>query len=266
MTDSTPTPAAPPEPPRPPLSGRGWAVVLTSIAAVLAVLAGGGYLINRALTDDTGAVAGSAAPADDTDTADGGDLAGGDFGGGAFEVPAGDVSADTVAVTPTAVLPTCTPLPPAVDSTGRTHAYEAPNAIDGDVTTAWRCMGTAGQTLAVSFPCSVQLASIGVDPGHDKTDPDGSDRFAQNRKVTEVKWTFDDGSTTVQRLEPRRGVQTMPVDTTARTATLTVVATVDGQPVSSRDGVQSAPFNDVTSISEIRFTARAGDAGDGCTR
>ena len=62
MTDNTPpSPTDPAEPPQAPLSGRGWIVVLTSIAAVLVVLAGGGYLLNRALADDA-SVAGSAAP------------------------------------------------------------------------------------------------------------------------------------------------------------------------------------------------------------
>ncbi|MGW0045251.1 NADase-type glycan-binding domain-containing protein [Rhodococcus sp. NPDC003348] len=264
MSESAPAPQPPnplpPEPPRPPLSVRGWLAVAAAAAAVLALLAGGGYLLNRTLGDDETSVTGSAAPAAD----DNGDLGGGDFAtGDDFDFGA---DTDTVAVAPTAVLPTCTPLPPAVDSAGRTHAYEAPNAIDGDVTTAWRCKGTQGQTLAISFPCSVHLATVGIDPGHDKTDPDGSDRFAQNRKVTRVKWTFDDGSSVEQQVEPRRGIQTMPVDTTARTATLTVLATVDGQPVTNRAGERSAPFNDVTSISEIRFTARAGDGGDGCVR
>ncbi|WP_137874886.1 hypothetical protein [Rhodococcus sp. Q] len=261
MTDNTPpSPTDPAEPPQAPLSGRGWLVVLTSIAAVLVVLAGGGYLLNRALSDDS-SVAGSAAPATEED--------GGEFGGGAGSGDlGGDMGAagETVAVTPTAVLPTCTPVPPAIDSTGRSHTYEAPNAIDGDVSSAWRCTGTRGQTLAVSFPCTVALATVGIDPGHDKTDPDGSDRFAQNRKVTRVKWTFDDGTTVEQQLEPRRGIQTTPVDHRARTATLTVVDTVDGQPVTNRAGQTSAPFNDVTSISEVRFTALAGDGGDGCVR
>ncbi|MFF0814280.1 hypothetical protein ACFYVR_03835 [Rhodococcus sp. NPDC003318] len=257
MTASAPTPPpGPPESGGPPLSVRGWLVVLTAIAAVLAVLAGGGWLLNQALADDTGTVAGSAAPEEQ------GGLSGVDLGDG-NGVDFGE-DTETVAVTPTAVLPTCTPQPPAVDSTGRTHAYEAANVVDGDVTTAWRCKGTQGQVLAISFPCTVQLATVGLDPGHDKTDPDGSDRFAQNRKVTKVKWTFDDGTTVEQRLEPRRGILTAPVDTTARTATLTVLETIDGQPVTNRAGQQSAPFNDVTSISEIRFTARAGDGGDGC--
>lgn len=263
MSDRTPQPPSPPESPtpdapKPPLSALGWLTVSIAVIAVLALLGGGGYLLNRTLNEDTSTVAGSAEAAE-------ADLGGGDFGGAdGFDLDGNGFDGDTVAVTPTAVLPTCATLPPSVDSTGRPFAYEAQNAVDGDVSTAWRCTGTRGQTLAVSFPCAVHLATVGIDPGHDKTDPDGSDRFAQNRKVTRVKWTFDDGTTVEQQVEPRRGIQEMPVDQTARTATLTVLDTVDGQPVANRAGQQSAPFNDVTSISEIRFTARPGAGGDGC--
>ena len=250
---STPPAGPTPEPPRPPLSTGGWLAVLAGFVVGVVVLAGGGFLINRTLSDANSSTASGTAAAESSSVP-----------------PSAPVAADpaavgeTVTVTPAAVLPTCATLPPAIDSTGRPHAYEATNTIDGDVTTAWRCQGARGQTLAVSFPCSVHLATVGIDPGHDKTDPDGADRFTQNRKVTRVAWTFDDGTTVEQQVAPQRGIQSMPVDQTARTATLTVLDTVDGQPVTNQAGQQSAPFNDVTSICEVRFTARAGDSGDGC--
>ncbi|MFC9788012.1 NADase-type glycan-binding domain-containing protein [Rhodococcus sp. NPDC127528] len=265
MTDSAPPPPATPPPLtpppyRPPLSVRGWLVVLTSVAAVVALLAGGGYLLNRTLSQNSSTVAGSAAP----------DSGGTDFGGGADFADPNDPGAfghgATVPVTPTGVTGTCATYPPAVDSAGRPHTYEAPNATDGDLTTAWRCQGTQGQSLSISFVCAQQLATVGIDPGHDKTDADGSDRFAQNRKITKVIWTFDDGSTVEQQLRPERGIQTLEVDKTSRTAKLTVVSTVDGQPITNRTGEQFAPFNDVTSVSEVRFTARGGDGGDGCAK
>ncbi|MFC4602244.1 NADase-type glycan-binding domain-containing protein [Rhodococcus kronopolitis] len=245
--------ATPPPPPRQPLSGRTWLTLLAAVVAVAALL-GGGYLLNRSLDDR--ATAGSAEPDS------GGDL-GGDFAAdGGFDF--GDAGA--IAVTPTAALPTCAGYPPAVDSAGRQHSYEAPNAIDGDLTTAWRCAGTQGQRLSMSFVCGVHLTSVGVDPGYDKVDADGSDRFAQNRKVTRVVWTFDDGSSVEQQLRPERGIQTMPVETTTRTATMTVAETVDGQPVTSRDGKAGAPFNDVTSVSEVRFAALSADGTDPCAQ
>lgn len=241
----------PPPPLRQPLSGRTWLIVLTSIAAVLALLGGGGYLLNRTLDDRN--TDGSAEPDSGGDVA--GAAEGSDLGG-----------TDSIAVTPTAALPTCTTYPPAVDSAGRRHSYEAPNAIDGDLTTAWRCSGTQGQRLSVSFVCGVHLTSVGIDPGYDKVDVDGSDRFTQNRKITRVTWTFDDGSSVEQQLRPERGIQTMPVDTTTRTATMTVTATVDGQPVTNKAGVTAAPFNDVTSVSEVRFASRPADGGDPCAK
>ena len=244
----------PPPPLRQPLSGRTWLILLTSIAAVLALLGGGGYLVNRTLDDRN--TDGSAEPDS------GGDFAGGAEADGGFEF--GDT--ESIAVTPTAALPTCTTYPPAVDSAGRQHSYEAPNAIDGDLTTAWRCSGTQGQRLSMSFVCGVHLTAVGIDPGYDKVDVDGSDRFTQNRKVTRVTWTFDDGTSVEQQLRPERGIQTMPVDTTTRTATMTVTATVDGQPVTNKAGVTAAPFNDVTSVSEVRFTSRPADGGDPCAK
>ncbi|MFE3291953.1 NADase-type glycan-binding domain-containing protein [Rhodococcus sp. NPDC059234] len=256
---TTPAPPAAsqssPPPYRPPLSVRGWLAVLAAVAIVVALLGGGGYLLNRALTQDNSTtVAGSA-----TAESDGSD--------GSSDTTTGSTGpTNTMPVTPTGVVAACATYPPAVDSAGRPHTYEAPNATDGDLTTAWRCRGTQGQSLSISFVCAQQLATVGIDPGHDKTDADGSDRFAQNRKITRVTWTFDDGSTVEQELKPERGIQTLEVDKTSRTAKLTVVSTVDGQPITNRTGEQFAPFNDVTSVSEVRFTARAGDGGDGCAK
>ena len=74
--------------------------------------------------------------------------------------------------------------------------YEAGKAIDGVPDTAWRCDGSGvGQQLQVSFPGRVALTSIGMVPGYAKTDPyDGTDRYTQNRRISAVQYTFDDGS------------------------------------------------------------------------
>ncbi|TQF67110.1 hypothetical protein FK531_16180 [Rhodococcus spelaei] len=255
LPPAAPAPPQTPSPPyRPPLSVRGWLAVLAVVAIVIALLGGGGYLLDRALTQSNSTTAGSAT-AEPSGSGDSTDATPGTTG-----------PKETVPVTPTGAVATCTTFPPAVDSAGRPHTYEAPNATDGDLTTAWRCQGIAGQSLSVSFVCAQHLATVGIDPGYDKTDIDGSDRFAQNRKVTKVTWSFDDGSTVEQQLKPERGIQILEVDKTSRTAKMTVVQTVDGQPVTNRTGEQFAPFNDVTSVSEVRFTARAGDGGDGCAK
>jgi hypothetical protein len=60
--------------------------------------------------------------------------------------------------------------------------------------TAWRCPGSAvGQQLVYDFGRSVTLTAVGLVPGYAEVDPmDGTDRFAESRTVTAVKWRFDD--------------------------------------------------------------------------
>ncbi|MFD4179718.1 NADase-type glycan-binding domain-containing protein [Rhodococcus sp. NPDC058514] len=252
---------APPAPGRGPLSWKGWLGIGAAVTAAVVLLAGGGFLLNSSLARDTDGQATAA----DSEPNDSNDFGGGDFGGGDFggEGEFGDVAA---AITPTGAVPTCVAYPPAVDSTGRKISYEAPNATDGDLTTAWRCAGTNGQVLSVSFACKLDLTSVGIDPGYDKKDVDGSDRFVQNRKVTKVTWAFDDGTSVTQEVRPERGIQTLEVDKAAKTVTLTINETVDGQPVKNAAGQESAPFNDVTSVSEVRFNGRADAGADPCVK
>ncbi|MBP1158064.1 hypothetical protein [Rhodococcus sp. PvR099] len=250
--DATDGPAPAPAPGRGPLSWKGWLGIIAAVTAAVVLLAGGGFLLNWTLARDTDGEATAA-----TNEA---------YDGDAFSSGAGDGDGSPAAITPTGAVPTCAAYPPAVDSTGRKNSYEAPNATDGDVTTAWRCAGTKGQVLSVSFACKLDLTSVGIDPGYDKKDVDGSDRFAQNRKVTKVTWAFDDGTSVVQEVRPERGIQALDVDKAAKTVTLTINETVDGQPVKNAAGQESAPFNDVTSVSEVRFTGRADAGADPCVK
>ena len=87
-----------------------------------------------------------------------------------------------------------------------TTTYDARNAIDGNPATAWRPTegDGVGQELVLRLPASTTVASVGLVPGYAKTDPaTGVDRFAQNRTIARVSWTFDDG-TSVQQELPRR--------------------------------------------------------------
>ena len=62
--------------------------------------------------------------------------------------------------------------------------------------------------------------------GYVKVDPlTGVDRFPQNHRVRQVRWTFSDGSTVTQDLADSRNMQTIPVDVTTTTATLEILAT-----------------------------------------
>ncbi|WP_156042323.1 NADase-type glycan-binding domain-containing protein [Rhodococcus sp. UNC363MFTsu5.1] len=242
-----------PAPGRGPLSWKGWLGIIAAVTAAVVLLAGGGFLLNWTLARDT----------DGEATADEGVTVGIALGAGGDDADGGG---NRTPITPTGAVPTCAAYPPAVDSTGRKNSYEAPNATDGDVTTAWRCGGTKGQVLSVSFACKLDLTSVGIDPGYDKKDVDGSDRFAQNRKVTKVTWAFDDGTSVAQEVRPERGIQALEVDKAAKTVTMTINETVEGQPVKNAAGQESAPFNDVTSVSEVRFTGRADAGSDPCVK
>ncbi len=59
-------------------------------------------------------------------------------------------------------------------------------------------------------------------PGYAKTDPaNGVDRYAENNRITRVRWRFDDGTTFVQRMSANPGDRSMrtmriPVTQTSR--------------------------------------------------
>ena len=93
--------------------------------------------------------------------------------------------------------------PPSVDAAGNRIRYAPANTYDGDLSTAWRCDGDGvGQTLTLSLPERVRIGEVGLVPGYAKTDPrSGADRYAENNRITRVRWTFSDGTSIVQRLD-----------------------------------------------------------------
>lgn len=148
---------------------------------------------------------------------------------------------------PVSVSATCQ-APPGVDAAGAPVSYDAMNTLDGVGGTAWRCAGSAvGQRLVFDFGRPVALASVGLIPGYDKTDPvDGTDRFGENRTVTVVTWGFDTGAVHRQDVAvPSRAMaRTLlgkPVTTTR------VVLEIAG---TGNDGA----IRDFTTISDVAFT------------
>lgn len=132
-----------------------------------------------------------------------------------------------------AIAADCT-APPGTDSAGRTVTYVPQNAIDGKADTAWRCPGAAvGERLVLRLARDTDVAEVGLIPGYAKTDPEsGADRYAENNRVTRVRWTFGDGVTVVQRLDPdpsSRAIQMVRVPrTTTDTVTLEILAVKPG--------------------------------------
>jgi hypothetical protein len=128
-----------------------------------------------------------------------------------------------------AVTATCTATP-GTDSAGNTVRYDASNTTDQDPSTAWRCDGEAlGTVLTLTLPADTEVGQVGLIPGYAKTDPkNGADRYAENNRITKVRWTFSDGTVVLQKLDPspdNRAVQLIRVPKTATgTVTLEILA------------------------------------------
>jgi hypothetical protein len=155
---------------------------------------------------------------------------------GAWTGPVSDVSADAISSDCTAG--------PSRDSAGHKITYVPENAIDGKAQTAWRCAGTAvGEKLTIRLGSDANIAEVGLVPGYAKTDPEsGVDRYAENNRITKVRWRLGDGVSFVQKLDPdasSRAVQLIRVPPTVTdTLTLEILS------------VKRGPRN-TTAISEI---------------
>jgi hypothetical protein len=140
--------------------------------------------------------------------------------------PVSSVSVDAIAADCTA--------PPSSDAAGHSVSYEPENATDGKADTAWRCAGSAvGERLTLRLSHPVDIAEVGLIPGYAKTDPaSGADRYAENNRITRVRWTLADGVGVVQRLDPdpsSRAVQGLRVPrTTTDTVVLEILAVQRG--------------------------------------
>jgi hypothetical protein len=168
---------------------RWFLPVLGGVGAVLLVVAA--YLLGRAFSDDG---TGAAGPRTD---ASGRAVYAGDSSTGSPGSPAVSTGkawrGDVEPVTPTRVRASCT-APASVDSGGARVSYRAANVADGDASTAWRCAGSAaGVRLVLVLPGATPLGEVGLVPGYAKTDPvSHADRYAQNNRVTRVRWTIGD--------------------------------------------------------------------------
>jgi hypothetical protein len=126
---------------------------------------------------------------------------------------------------------------PGQDAAGRTVRYGPENAIDTVDETAWRCPGTAvGQRLVLRLGGDVDVAQVGLVPGYAKRDPaSGVDRYAENNRITRVRWTLGDGVSVVQRLDPAPSTRSIQVLRVPRTTTGTVTLEILGVHRGPRD-------------------------------
>jgi hypothetical protein len=116
---------------------------------------------------------------------------------------------------------------PGVDRANNPVEYLAAFAADGDSQTAWQCRGDGvGETLEIDLGGPTLVVELGLIPGYAKVDDlDGTEWYPLNRRLTEVRWHFEDGESVVQELDPdpdRRDLQTMTLEDARTTTTLTL--------------------------------------------
>ncbi|MGH3931734.1 MAG: discoidin domain-containing protein [Pseudonocardiaceae bacterium] len=161
------------------------------------------------------------------------------------QVPPGSVAASALCVSPDGQ-----------DGGGTTVTYGPEKAVDGLLNTAWRCNGDGvGQRLEISLPGRVTLTSIGLVPGYSKTDPsDGTDRYAQNRRISTVQYTFDDGTTVPHSFDTSssyRSIQTVALPNVSTShVTITILSSVSGEATGGQQ------LSDKVAISEVTFSVQ----------
>jgi hypothetical protein len=138
-----------------------------------------------------------------------------------------------------------------VDAAGNPTTYEPARAVDKNLSTAWRCDGSgAGERFTVTLPAETTVAEVGLVPGYAKTDPaSGVDRYAENNRITKVRWRFDDGTTFVQKMNGNPADRSMRTRRLPETATSQVVIEI----LASQPGARNT-----VAISEIRIATPAG--------
>jgi LysM repeat protein len=136
-----------------------------------------------------------------------------------FAAPAGGI-------VPRETVPSCQ-APDSEEADGTPIVFSPGNVLDRNPATAWRCEASASpKSLTFTFDQATHLTSVGLIGGYVKVDTlTGVDRFPQNHRVRQVRWTFDNSTTVTQDLADSRSMQTLPVDITATTVTMEITAT-----------------------------------------
>ncbi|RYP85697.1 zinc ribbon domain-containing protein [Nocardioides guangzhouensis] len=108
------------------------------------------------------------------------------------------------------------PLAPGTDLNGNRVAYPPENMLDDDLATAYRMPGDAsGATITFTLPRESVISEVGMVNGYAKKDSTGGrtvDWYRFNRKILQVEWVFDDGTSIVQRMRTEPVLQTIVVD------------------------------------------------------
>jgi hypothetical protein len=150
-------------------------------------------------------------------------------------------SGQVAALTPTQVTVGCQ-APQSTDGAGDPVVYIPEQMSDGSVSTAWRCNGNGvGQIVTFGFPAGTTIAEVGLVNGYAKVDPaTGVQRYSEYRRITQVTWTFANGTSFQQSLSDRvETVQKLTIlPQSGESVTLTIEASTEpGSTASGRDSV-----------------------------
>ncbi len=110
---------------------------------------------------------------------------------------------------------------PNQDLAGRVTSYGPEHLLDGRPGTAWRMPGNGrGELITIRLRKRSVVTEVGLINGYAKVADGGRiDWYPRNRRILEVRWSFDDGSVVDQSLRERPTMQTVPVDS-ERTRTI----------------------------------------------
>ncbi|MBK6311785.1 MAG: hypothetical protein IPF42_14880 [Candidatus Microthrix sp.] len=141
-------------------------------------------------------------------------------------------------------------LTPKLACTGGSISYFADQLTDG-TDLGWGASSSdgTGQYFDVSFDKPVHLSTVGITPGYlrearrPSNDCEPASSFGVNRFVNAVEWTFDDGTSVIQRFEQRPEMQFMSVDAVTSSVRMTILETT-----------RPPGADDDTVISEASFT------------
>jgi hypothetical protein len=150
----------------------------------------------------------------------------------ATDVGAGEPAGPAAELSTGATASASSTAPDNVDAAGNPVSYSAGNMVDGDPRTAWRMPGDGrGETVTLTLPSAAHLTQVGLIPGYAKVDPsNGVDRFPENRRIREVRWRFDDGTTVEQRFSDSPSMQRTAVDATTSSVTIELLSSRPGDP------------------------------------
>jgi hypothetical protein len=104
-------------------------------------------------------------------------------------------------------------------------SYAPYNLVDDLPETAWRCdrVEVLNGSVTIDLGAAVRVTQLSLFGGYDKIDPyNGVDRYIQNHRVAQARWTFDDGSSVVGSYADVRRLQSIDVEVVTSTIILQV--------------------------------------------